>query len=101
MDGPMTDPFKQVFRKDSSVVARQIAGEMILVPIRQNMGDLESIYLLNQTALFAWNLFDGGHTLADIRQQVTREFDVDEAQAGNDLLELVNNLERLGALVKS
>ena len=36
----ITDPFTQVYLKDLSIVARQIAGEMILVPIRQNVGDL-------------------------------------------------------------
>ena len=59
MPNQITDPFDQVYRKDPSIVARQIAGEMILVPIRQNVGDLESIYLLNETALFAWQLLDG------------------------------------------
>jgi Coenzyme PQQ synthesis protein D (PqqD) len=98
---PMTDPFAQVYRKDPSIVARQIAGEMILVPIRQNVGDLESIYLLNQTALFAWNLFDGVLSLAQIRTRLTIEFDVDEDQAGRDLLELVADLQRLGALAPS
>jgi hypothetical protein len=47
---------------------------MILVPIRQNVGDLDSIYLLNQTALFTWQMLDGVHTLADIRSQITQEF---------------------------
>ncbi len=93
-------PFNQIYRKDPSIVARQIAGEMLLVPIRQNVGDLESIYLLNETALFAWNHFDGSATLADIRTHLTQEFAVDEQQAGQDLLELVANLERVGALVK-
>ena len=82
-------------------MARQIAGEMILVPIRQNVGDLELIYLLNETALFAWHLFDGALTLEDIRHQLTLEFDIDELTAGQDLLELVAHLERVGALVKA
>jgi hypothetical protein len=94
------DPFDRVYCKDPAIVARQIAGEMILVPIRQNVGDLESIYLLNDTALFAWQLLDGAYSLADIRNRVTLEFEVDELQAGQDLLELVADLERVGALVK-
>ncbi len=96
-----SDPFDRVYRQDPSIVARQIAGEMLLVPIRQNVGDLESIYLLNETALFAWQRFDGSTTLADIRHQLTEAFDVDEQQAGQDLLELVVNLERVGALVRA
>jgi len=95
-----SDLFGQVYRKDPNIVARQIAGEMILVPIRQNVGDLESIYLLNETALVAWQLFDGAHTLAEVRQQIIQEYDVDEDQAGQDLLELAAHLERVGALVR-
>lgn len=95
----ISDQFDQIFRKDPSIVARQIAGEMILVPIRQSVGDLKSIYLLNETALFAWELFDSAHSLADIRGRITQEFDVDEQKAGQDLLELVADLERVGALV--
>jgi hypothetical protein len=95
-----SDPLGQVYRKDPSIVARQIAGEMILVPIRQNMGDLESIYLLNETALFAWECFDGSATLADIRNRIIQEFEVDDQQAGQDLLEVVADLERVGALVR-
>jgi len=100
MTNQTSDPFGQVYRKDPNIVARQIAGEMILVPIRHTVGDLESIYLLNETALVAWQLFDGGHTLADIRQQIIQEYDVDEQQAGQDLLELAAHLERVGALLR-
>ncbi len=96
-----SNQFDQIYRKDPSIVARQIAGEMILVPIRQNVGDLESIYLLNETAMFAWQLFDGTHTLGDIREQISQEFEVDGEQAGEDLVELVAHLEKVGALLKA
>jgi hypothetical protein len=43
----MPDPFDQVYNKDPNIVACQIEDEMILVTIRQNVGDLESIYLFN------------------------------------------------------
>jgi hypothetical protein len=100
MTHPVSDPFNQIYRKDAAIVARQIAGEMILVPIRQHVGDLESIYVLNETALLAWKMFDGLHTLAEVRSQITQEFAVDELQAGQDLLELVDHLARVRALVK-
>ena len=100
MSNPIPDPFDRVYHKDPTIVARQIAGEMILVPIRQNMGDLELIYLLNETALFAWQLLDGNKTLADIRNQIVLEFEVDEQQAGNDLLDLFTDLERVKAVAR-
>ena len=100
MTSQTRDPFEQIYCKDPAIVARQIAGEMILVPIRQNVGDLESIYLLNETALFAWQLLDGSLSLADIRDRIAQEFEADELQAGRDLLELVAEMERVGAVVK-
>ena len=42
------------FVKDPNIVSRKIAGEVILVPIRKNVGDLESIYTLNEVAARIW-----------------------------------------------
>ena len=101
MDDTTTNQDNLIYQKDPNIVARQIAGEMILVPIRQNVGDLESIYLLNETALFAWQLIDGTQTLAEIRDQIVQSFEVDEVQAGEDLHELITHLEQVGAVVKA
>ena len=101
MDDTTTNQDNLIYQKDPNIVARQIAGEMILVPIRQNVGDLESIYLLNETALFAWQLIDGTQTLAEIRDQIVQSFEVDEVQAGEDLRELIAHLEQVGAVVKA
>jgi hypothetical protein len=101
MTNTKTDPFIQIYQKDPNVVAREIAGEMILVPIRKNVGDMESIYVLNDTAMFAWQLFDGNLTLAEIHARMIEAFDVDQNLAGQDMLELVSNLERVGALIKT
>ena len=101
MPNPFPGLFDLTYSKDPSIVARQIAGEMLLVPIRQHVGDLESIYLLNETALFVWQMLDGAHNLGDICNLVTQEFEVDEHQAGQDLIELVADLERVGAVVKA
>jgi hypothetical protein len=101
MTNQKPDPLDQIYYQDPAIVARQIAGEMILVPIRQNVGDLDSIYTLNETARFVWHLLDGKHTLYDIRRQITQEFEVDEEQAGQDMLELIADLERVGVVVKT
>ena len=86
------------YRKDPDMVSREIAGEVILVPIRRNMGDLESIYTLNETGAAAWTLFDGSSTLKKIRDQIVEEYDVEVEQAQLDLLDLVAQLEEIGAI---
>jgi hypothetical protein len=89
------------YQKDESVVSRDIAGEVILVPIRQNVGDLESIYTLNETAAFIWALLDGKRTVGDIRDHVVAEFEIDKVEAEADLRELLAQLEAIGAVRKA
>ena len=90
----------QIYEKDPSMVSREIAGEAILVPIRQNVGDLESIYTLNETAARAWELIDGQNTLSDIRDVILVEFEVEEEQAQEDLIELISDLESIAAVIR-
>ncbi len=89
----------QRFQKSTSIVSQEIAGEVILVPVRQSVGELESIYTLNETAARTWALIDGKHTLGEIHQQILAEYKVDEDQARQDLLELVDQLQQIGAIV--
>ena len=90
----------QRYKKDPSMVSREIAGEAILVPIRQNVGDLESIYTLNETAARVWELIDGKNTVRDIRDAIVTEFAVDEDEAEDDLVELLCDLESITAILK-
>ena len=86
------------YQKDPSMVSREVAGEMILVPIRQNVGDLESIYTLNETAARIWALIDGQRSMREIRDQIVEEFEVGEDEAQRDLIELLGQLEAIGAV---
>ena len=80
------------------VLAREIAGEVILVPIRESVGDLEQIYTLNETAAWIWGLLDGTRTLAEVHEAMVAEFEVEDEQAGTDLLALVEELSELGVI---
>ncbi len=86
------------YRRSPSIVSREIAGETILVPIRQNVGDLESIYTLNETAARAWELIDGQRRVQVIRDQIVAEFEVGTEEAEQDLIELLAQLESFGAV---
>jgi hypothetical protein len=88
------------YQKDESMVSREIAGEVILVPIRSHVADLESIYTLNETAASAWALLDGKHTLSEVCDQMVSEFEVNKEEARQDLFELVDQLLEIEAIVK-
>jgi len=88
------------YQKDPQIVSREIAGESILVPIRPSVDELDSIYTLNETGAFIWALIDGQHTLEDIVNEIIAEFEIDREQAQQDLLELIQDLESVRAVVK-
>jgi len=89
------------YRQDPSIVSREIAGETILVPIRQNVGDLESIYTLNQTGARIWALLDGERSVRTIREAIAEEYEVSPGEAVQDILELLAQLETIGAVART
>jgi hypothetical protein len=84
------------FVKRGEFVTRSIAGEMILVPIRTQVADLDSIYNLGPVSMLIWNLLDGKTSAGQITQAVCAEFDVSEEQALPDTLEFLTALEAAG-----
>lgn len=86
--------------RDRSIVSREIAGETILVPIRQNVGDLESIYTLNETGARIWSLLDGERSVGEIRDAIVDEYEVILKDAERDVLELLAQLESVGAVAR-
>ena len=89
-----------VFRKSDAIVFRKIGDECILVPIRQGVGDLESIYTLNETAARIWELLDGTAKGAKIREKLTEEFDVTPEEAEKDLVHHLKELAGIKAIVE-
>ena len=83
------------YQKDPNMVSRKIADEFILVPIRQNVGDLESIYTLNEVAARIWELIDGKRKAKEIKDKIVGEFEVTPEKAEKDLIELLQKLEKI------
>ena len=94
------DELTKSFVKDPNIVSRRIAGEVILVPIRKNVGDLESIYTLNEVAARIWELIDGRRDIRQIEKIITDEFDVTSEKAERDIRNLLKQLAKIGAITK-
>ncbi|MBS1238273.1 MAG: Coenzyme synthesis protein (PqqD) [Deltaproteobacteria bacterium] len=90
----------RVFKKSDAMVFRKIGDEYILVPVRQGVGDLESIYTLNETAARIWELLDGTAKGAEIRDKMTQEFDVTPEEAEKDLVHHLKELASIQAIVE-
>ena len=88
----------KVYIKDPNIVNRKIAGEMVLVPIRHNVGDLACIYNLNEVGSRIWELIDVGVTVGQIRDKIVEEYEVTLEEAEADITEFLNQLEQVGAV---
>jgi hypothetical protein len=96
----LTDFLDKVYKKSDSIVFRKIADEFILVPIRQNVGDLESICTLNEVAARIWELIDGKMKAREIKDKIVEEFEVTPKQAEKDLIEYLQQLEEIEAIIE-
>jgi len=89
------------FKRNENFVFRKIGDEMILVPIKDNVGDMGYIYNFNELAAFVWENFDGKDRLQDIKNSIVEEFEVSAQQAEKDLCEFVDDLKEIGAIVEA
>jgi hypothetical protein len=90
--------FKGCYTKDHNLVTRSIAGETIIVPIRGGVGDLDSIYILNEVAGTIWQLIDDGAPVCQLIDVICTEYDVTAADAAQDIGEFLASLEAAGLI---
>jgi len=69
-----------------NVVIRRINNECLLIPLTSDIADMDSLYRLNDTGAFIWEAIDGRRTIRDITSLMTERFDVEAAEAENDIL---------------
>jgi hypothetical protein len=92
------DFLEKVYKKSDSIVSRKIGDEFILVPIKRDVADLESIYTLNETAARVWELIDGKLKVREIREKMVEEFEVTPGEAERDVIEHLQQLEGIKAI---
>jgi hypothetical protein len=80
------------YERSHQVVSREIAGELVIVPIRRGVGDLNSLYTLNPVGSVVWNFLNEGHTVPEMVDRVCDEFEVTAAQAQQDIQAFLDSL---------
>ena len=86
------------YAKDIDLVTRCVAGETIIVPVRNNVGNLDSIYALNEVGSLIWELIDGKNSINQIVEAVCDAYEVTSEAAKKDISDFVNTLETSGLI---
>ena len=82
------------------VVAREIEGDVIIVPLVSGIGDEDDeLYTLNPTGQAIWQKLDGQRTLKDVAALLASEFNAPLPELENDVLGFASEMVRRKILV--
>lgn len=94
-EGVLVEKF---YSRSSSVVSRLVGGETLIIPVRSGVGDLASIYSLNEVGSFIWRSLDHPLSADSLAALLSCEFDVCREQAQTDLCHFLGELDTAGLL---
>jgi methyltransferase-like protein len=82
-----------VLSHSPAVVTRKTGNEYVLVPVANNIADMNSVFILNETGAFIWEQIDGKRTVEEIIAVITEEFEVDYETASKDVFDFITNMK--------
>ncbi len=92
-----TDTEKKYIR-NPNFIFRKIVDETILVPIRQNVAELNCIYSLNEVGSFLWQKLAEPQDLSTLQSAVVSEFAASPEQVAEDISLFLTDLTSFGAV---
>jgi hypothetical protein len=87
-----------VLRKNKNMVTRVIDDEAILMPIYKTSDEINCIYNLNKVGSRLWELINGKRTIAQIKQQVLKEFDTTPGEVDKEMQKFLKDLKSIKAI---
>jgi hypothetical protein len=91
----------QSYVRSDSVVSRVIAGETLIVPVRKGVGDLASIYGLNEVGSIIWQAICQRCSRDEIVAAIEREFEGDRSQIAHDVDLFLSEMTSAGLVCTS
>jgi hypothetical protein len=90
-----------IYVPSEGVVAREIEGEMIIVPLIAGIGDADDeLFTLNDTGKAIWKQLDGQRSLKNIVENLSAEFESQPGEIERDVTGLVEELLKRKMLVE-
>jgi hypothetical protein len=86
------------YERNPNYIFRKVVDELILVPIHQDVADMDCIYTLNGVGAFVWQKLDGQATPADLQVAVAAEFAADPTVIAADLESFLREMTAIGAV---
>jgi Coenzyme PQQ synthesis protein D (PqqD) len=89
-----------IYAPSDDIVAREIEGELIIVPLVAGIGDMEDeLFSLNETGKAIWDLLDGKRDLTGVINILMETYDSTPSEITQDVFGLVEELVKRRMLV--
>lgn len=76
-------------------VSKSVGEELVLVPLRGNVSQMQELFTLNETGRFVWENLHEQSSVEELIVKMTNEYEVTEDQAQTDILLFLEKLQRL------
>lgn len=80
-------------------IARDIAGELVLVPVGTAAKNYGGLVTCNEVGAFIWKKLEGGMTMDELVSAILDEFEIDETTAKSDAEEFIEKLKKINAVI--
>lgn len=77
------------------LIKREIAGDIILVPVGKTVYDSNGLFVLNELGAFIWELLPKVDTEEELCDAVLAEYDVSAETAKKDVAEFMQKLRSM------
>lgn len=90
---------KMKYQAKSGYVSRTIAGEMILLPVGENILDFNGLIHFNETAMFIWEQIKTPKSIDELCKLLCTEFDISDEDIEGDVKEFLKTAEKQGLII--
>lgn len=88
----MTD-LKTVISRSGNVVGRKTGNEYVLIPVSNNIADMDSVYTINESGAFIWEQIDGNKNIKELTKILMDEYEIDYQTALMDVRGFVDQMK--------
>ncbi len=92
--------FSLVYLKNKRFVEKSIGEEKVLVPLTDNVADMNHVFTLNEVGTFIYDQLDGETSLQQIHHALLNEYEVDVDNAKTDIELFVLDAVEKGVIKK-
>lgn len=86
-------------RVNPEFIARDIAGELVLVPVGATAKKCEGLITCNEVGTLIWKQLETSAREDAILDAILEEFDIDEKTARADMEEFISKLREMNAVI--